>query len=130
MIAVPRSTVLLGLAWFAAFVSGTPSSRGATIEYLDGTRFECKVLAKDNTNVTVEVTSGGMLVKRTIPLAKVHRVTINDKTYLINERPVVKEQLRRLSPKATNASPSKRQSTASAGTKSDAHQGASRCSHQ
>ena len=117
MIAVPRSTVLLGLAWLAAFVSGTPSSRGATIEYLDGTRLECKVLAKDSTNVTVEVTSGGMLIKRTIPLAKVHRVTINDKTYLINERPVVKDAAPAASPKATNASPSKLQSTASAGTK-------------
>lgn len=59
---------------------------GATIEYLDGTRFECKVLSKDADNVTVEVVSAGMTVKRTIPLSKVHKVTINDKTYVINER--------------------------------------------
>jgi uncharacterized protein with FMN-binding domain len=78
--------------WLAAVIAatllGTASiARGATIEYLDGTRFECKVLSKDDKNVTVEVVSAGMAVKRTIPLAKVHKVTINDKTYVINERP-------------------------------------------
>ena len=75
---------LLALILLAALA--LPAS-AATIVYLDGTTFECKVLAKDDTNVTVEVTSAGMLVKRTIPLAKVHKVTINDKVYVINEMP-------------------------------------------
>ena len=60
--------------------------RGATVELLDGTRIECKVLAKDDTQVTIEVTMNDVRVKRMIPLAKVHRVTINDKTYVVNER--------------------------------------------
>ncbi len=74
------------LVALAVLLGAVPAARAATIEYLDGTRFECKVLSKDDTNVTVEVVSAGMTVKRTIPLAKVHKVIINGKTYVINER--------------------------------------------
>ena len=76
-----RSLLLLAAVWLFA-----PPASAATIEYLDGTKLECKVLSKDETNVTVEVTMSGMTVNRTIPLAKVHKVKINDKTYVINER--------------------------------------------
>ena len=77
------------VGWIAALVlvvASAASSPAATIEYLDGTRIECQVLSKDATSVTIEAKSAGMLVKRTIPLAKIHKVTINDKVYVINER--------------------------------------------
>jgi hypothetical protein len=90
MLTCCRSHTLLTLVFLSALFAAVPLATGATIEYLDGTRFECKVLFKDETNVVVEVTSAGMLVKRTIPLAKVHKVTINDKIYVINERPTGK----------------------------------------
>jgi len=86
MLASCRLRVLLSLIFLSAVFAAARVGSAATIEYLDGTRLECKVLSKDEMNVTVEVTSGGMTVKRTIPLAKVHKVTINDKTYVINER--------------------------------------------
>src|SRR5262245_16107262 len=79
---VGRAAAVLVLAACCA-----PGARAATIEYLDGTRIECTVLSKDATTVTIEVKSAGMLVKRTIPLAKLHKVTISDKIYVINERP-------------------------------------------
>jgi uncharacterized protein with FMN-binding domain len=59
----------------------------ATVEMLNGTTIQCTVLAKDETTVTIEVMMGGSKVKRTIPLANVHKVTINAKEYLINEKP-------------------------------------------
>ena len=59
---------------------------GATVEMLDGTKIECKVLSKDDAHVTIEVMMNDMVVKRMIPLAKVHRVVINEKIYVINER--------------------------------------------
>ena len=81
-----RLRIFLPVIFLSVVFSVAPLASAATVEYLDGTRLECKVLSKDETNVTVEVTSGGMTVKRTIPLAKVHKVTINDKIYVINER--------------------------------------------
>jgi uncharacterized protein with FMN-binding domain len=59
----------------------------ATLEFLNGTTIQCTVLSKDETNVTIEVMMGASKVKRTIPLASVHKVTINAKEYLINEKP-------------------------------------------
>ena len=58
----------------------------ATIEFLSGTRLECKVLKKDDASVTVEITTDGKKETRTFKLSTVHKVVINDKTYLINEK--------------------------------------------
>lgn len=65
---------------------------GATIEFLSGNKLECKVVSKDATSVTVEVQQNGAPVKRTFPLAQIHKVTINDKQYLINEKPAATER--------------------------------------
>ena len=59
----------------------------ATIEFLSGTKLECKVLKKDDVNVTVEIATGSKKETRTFKLSTVHKVVINDKTYLINEKP-------------------------------------------
>jgi uncharacterized protein with FMN-binding domain len=58
----------------------------ATIEFLSGTKLECKVLKKDDVSVTVEVSKEGKKETRTFKLSTVHKVVINDKTYLINEK--------------------------------------------
>lgn len=61
--------------------------QAATIEFLTGTKLECKVLKKDDATVTVEVTTDGKKETRTFKLSTVHKVVINDKTYLINDKP-------------------------------------------
>ena len=74
---------------FAALALGTliaPAS-AATIEFLNGTTIQCTVLSKDDSTVTIEIMKGGAKVKQTIPLTNVHKVTINTKEYVINERP-------------------------------------------
>ena len=74
------------------FLSSFPAAAAAaTLEYLDGTKIECKVLSKDDKAVTIETVTGGMTVKKTVPLANVHKVTINDKTYVITARPAASE---------------------------------------
>lgn len=67
------------------FVAG--SLHAATIEFLSGNKLECKVLKKDASSVTVEVTSGGATQTRVIKLSLIHAVTINDKKHVINEKP-------------------------------------------
>src|SRR5262245_22021146 len=66
------------------------STRAATVEFLTGEKLECKVLSKDDKNVTVEVTKDGKTEQRTIPLSEVHVVTINTKRYVINPKPTAK----------------------------------------
>jgi uncharacterized protein with FMN-binding domain len=88
--------------------SGPRAARAATLEYLDGTTIECKVLSKDDQTVTIETTMGGMTVNKTIPLASVHRVTINDKTYVITPRTAGATQ-------APDASPAAKTSPQAAG---------------
>jgi uncharacterized protein with FMN-binding domain len=105
---MPSVRLFSVLAIFLALAANATAANAtaATLEYLDGTKIECKVLAKDATNVTIEVTSAGMLVKRTIPLSKIHKVTINDKVYVINELPAAgaaKVAAKAASPAATTA---------------------------
>lgn len=77
---------LVLLAAAATLLVASPAA-AATLEFLNGTTIQCVVLSKDETNVTIEVMMGNAKVKRTIPLTSVHKVTINAKEYLINERP-------------------------------------------
>lgn len=79
-----RLLPILVLTFLTLFVAA--NLEGASIELLDGQRIECRVLARDAQQVTIEVVMSGMTVKRMIPLSKIHKVTINDKEYLINER--------------------------------------------
>jgi uncharacterized protein with FMN-binding domain len=80
--------VLFRLILVAVAIGASAASvTAATVELLNGTTIQCTVLSKDETSVTVEVMKGGMKVKQTIPLTNVHKVTINAKEYLINERP-------------------------------------------
>jgi uncharacterized protein with FMN-binding domain len=65
----------------------TAPLHAATIEFLSGNKVECKVLKKDNTTMTVEITTDGKKETRTFKLSTVHKVTINDKTHIINEKP-------------------------------------------
>jgi len=74
------------LAAALLLIFGVPA-RAATIEFLNGTTIQCTVLSKDDSTVTIETMKGGAKVKQTIPLTNVHKVTINTKEYLINERP-------------------------------------------
>src|SRR5688500_15281448 len=68
------------------FVLAVPL-HAATIEFLSGSKLECKVLKKDDASITVEVGSGEKKETRTFKLSLVHKVIINDKTHLINEKP-------------------------------------------
>jgi len=74
------------LALVVLLVSGSSLS-AATIEFLSGNKLECKVLKKDDTAITVETTTGGETKTRVIKLSLIHTVTINDKRYVINDKP-------------------------------------------
>ena len=83
-----RFPLVLALSLSLALVLGAAvnTASGATVEFLDGKTLECKVLKRDEKEMTIEVTMSGMAVERTIPLNTVHKVTINAKVYVINEK--------------------------------------------
>jgi uncharacterized protein with FMN-binding domain len=93
--------LLLGLLVLGALPL---AARAATVELLDGSKLECKVLSRNATEMVVEVTMGGAAVERTIPLTTVHKVTINAKTYVINEKPAGSKTK---SPKSSKSSKAK-----------------------
>lgn len=80
-------TILLRalLASAVLLILGSPVA-AATIEFLNGTTIQCTVLSKNDTTVTIELDKGGAKVKQTISLTNIHKVTINAKEYIINER--------------------------------------------
>jgi len=88
--------VILVVALLALGASGLVL--GATIEFLSGKKVECKVLSKDAMAVVVEVQVDGKAVKRTYQLNLIHKVTINDKQYLINEKPAASERATKKGP--------------------------------
>ncbi|HEX5104588.1 MAG TPA: FMN-binding protein [Pirellulaceae bacterium] len=96
----------------AFFAASAASVAAATIEFLNGTTIQCTVLAKDDTSVTIETVTSGAKSKRTIPLTNIHKVTINTKEYVINERPAAGSS-KTSSPKRANPKGSSKSSGAS-----------------
>jgi uncharacterized protein with FMN-binding domain len=78
---------LATMALAALLLQSAGECAGATIEFLSGAKLECTVLSKDDKSVTVEVAYGERKVQRTLPLSTIHRVTIGEKQYVINEKP-------------------------------------------
>lgn len=81
-IASPARMMATLVVWLLLMASGA----AAEIELLDGTKLTCRVLSKTEKVVKVELTEKGKKVTREYELARVHKVTINDKVHLINPK--------------------------------------------
>lgn len=57
----------------------------AEIVFLDGKTLTARTLSKSNTHLVVEVEISGRKVRRELELSKLHKVTINGKTHVINK---------------------------------------------
>ena len=79
---------------FCGIISLSPFAtrcRAAEIVYRDGRIIAAKTLSKNRTHLTVERLINGKKVREEIELSKIHKVTINGKTHVLNKLDVASD---------------------------------------